>query len=240
MQNIIDYLDWRGDVPFSAAPFNPVDNLILSQFSYISLDGIAPGTMREVVSELIKLGRVHDNNLKLSKRLAESRRFGSARVSHSMELFDPKLEMQFGALVVDTDDGATWTPVEARAEDSKPSIGGCTSAVVDGALVTDENGVTTFNGLQIDNQTVTILYRLTETGTKSGNTLLAAPLFIGSLPQVLDDGTETVDVVVTAVNNQSFTLPSSGGNGMMGVPVGIALALISASCILMLMRKKKF
>lgn len=139
-----------------------------------------------------------------------------------------------------TDDGATWAPVEARAEDSKPSIGGCTSAVVDGALVTDENGVTTFNGLQVDNQTVTILYRLTETGTKSGNTLLAAPLFIGSLPQVLDDGTETVDVVVTAVNNQSFTLPSSGGNGMMGVPVGIALALISASCILMLTRKKRF
>ena len=27
---------------------------------------------------------------------------------------------------------------------------------------------TTFNGLQVDNQTVTILYRLTETGTKSG------------------------------------------------------------------------
>lgn len=139
-----------------------------------------------------------------------------------------------------TDDGTTWAPVEARAEDSKPSIGGCTSAVVDGALVTDENGVTTFNGLQVDNQTVTILYRLTETGTKSGNTLLAAPLFIGSLPQLLDDGTETVDVVVTAVNNQSFTLPSSGGNGMMSVPLGIALALISASCILMLTRKKRF
>lgn len=138
-----------------------------------------------------------------------------------------------------TDDGATWTPVEARAEDSKPSIGGCTSAVVDGALVTDENGVTTFNGLQVDNQTVTILYRLTETGTKSGNTLLAAPLFIGSLPQVLDDGTETVDVVVTAVNNQSFTLPSSGGNGMTSVPLGIALVLISASCLATWLRKKK-
>ena len=138
-----------------------------------------------------------------------------------------------------TDDGATWAPVEARAEDSKPSIGGCTSAVVDGALETDENGVTTFNGLQVDNQTVTITYRLTETGTKSGNTLLAAPLFIGSLPQVLDDGTETVDVVVTAVNNQSFTLPSSGGNGMMGVPVGIALALISVSCFAAWLWKKK-
>lgn len=138
-----------------------------------------------------------------------------------------------------TDDGATWAPVEARAEDSKPSIGGCTSAVVDGALETDENGVATFNGLQINNQTVTILYRLTETATKSGNTLLAAPMFIGSLPQVLDDGTEIVDVVVTAVNNQSFTLPSSGGNGMMSVPVGIALALISASCLATWLRKKK-
>lgn len=138
-----------------------------------------------------------------------------------------------------TDDGATWAPVEARAEDSKPSIGGCTSAVVDGALITDENGVATFNGLQVDNQTVTITYRLTETGTKSGNTLLAAPMFIGSLPQVLDDGTEIVDVTVTAVNNQNYTLPSSGGNGMVSVPVGIALALISVSCFAAWLWKKK-
>ena len=138
-----------------------------------------------------------------------------------------------------TDDGATWAPVEVRAEDSKPSIGGCTSAVVDGTLETDENGVATFKGLQIDNQTVTITYRLTETGTKSGSTLLAAPVFTGSLPQVFADGTETVDVVVTAVNNQSFALPSSGGNGMMSVPVGIALALISVSCFAAWLRKKK-
>lgn len=138
-----------------------------------------------------------------------------------------------------TDDGATWAPIEARAEDSKPSIGGCTSAVIDGTLETDENGVATFNGLQVDNQTVTITYRLTETGTKSGSTLLAAPMFIGSLPQVEDDGTEVTDVVVTAVNNQSFALPSSGGNGMASVPVGIALALISVSCFAAWLWKKK-
>lgn len=138
-----------------------------------------------------------------------------------------------------TDDGATWAPIEARAEDSKPSIGGCTSAVIDGTLETDENGVVAFNGLQIDNQTVTITYRLTETGTKSGSTLLAAPMFIGSLPQVEDDGTEVTDVVVTAVNNQSFALPSSGGNGMASVPVGIALALISVSCFAAWLWKKK-
>ena len=138
-----------------------------------------------------------------------------------------------------TDDGATWATVETRAVDSKPSIGGCTSAVIDGTLETDENGVAAFNGLQIDNQTVTITYRLTETGTKSGSTLLAAPMFIGSLPQVEDDGTEVTDVVVTAVNNQSFALPSSGGNGMASVPVGIALALISVSCFAAWLWKKK-
>ena len=138
-----------------------------------------------------------------------------------------------------TDDGATWAPVEAPAEERIPALACCTSAVADGALDTDENVIATFNGLQINNQTVTILYRLTETATKSGNTLLAAPMFIGSLPQVLDDGTEIVDVTVTAVNNQNYTLPSSGSNGMVSVPVGIALALISVSCFAAWLWKKK-
>ena len=38
--NIYDYLVWRGDVPFSLAPFNPVDNLILSRLSYTRFNGI--------------------------------------------------------------------------------------------------------------------------------------------------------------------------------------------------------
>ena len=32
-QNIMDYLDWRGDLSFEASPFNEVDNLILSVLS---------------------------------------------------------------------------------------------------------------------------------------------------------------------------------------------------------------
>ena len=39
----MDYLDWRGDVPFSADPFNHVDNLILAMLAYIDLEGIVPG-----------------------------------------------------------------------------------------------------------------------------------------------------------------------------------------------------
>ena len=30
MADMLDYLDWRGDIPFSADPFNEVDSLILS------------------------------------------------------------------------------------------------------------------------------------------------------------------------------------------------------------------
>ena len=38
MGNILDYLDWRGDITFEQSPFNEVDNLILACFSYLDLD----------------------------------------------------------------------------------------------------------------------------------------------------------------------------------------------------------
>lgn len=248
-------VDHDGVTPLEGATFEITDadgNVIATETSgpdgKIKVESILYGKYRYFETEAPKGyehdSTVHDFAIEYDEQVVEVTQENTPSVgSITAKKIDADGNAMPGVeftLEYSTDDGATWAPVEARAEDSKPSIGGCTSAVVDGALETDENGVATFNGLQVDNQTVTILYRLTETGTKSGNTLLAAPLFIGSLPQVLDDGTETVDVVVTAVNNQSFTLPSSGGNGMMGVPVGIALALISASCILMLTRKKRF
>ena len=41
MGNILDYLDWRGDITFEQSPFNEVDNLILACFSYLYLDEMA-------------------------------------------------------------------------------------------------------------------------------------------------------------------------------------------------------
>ena len=40
MGNIMDYIEWRGDLPFTQSEFNDVDNLILACFSYVNLDGI--------------------------------------------------------------------------------------------------------------------------------------------------------------------------------------------------------
>ena len=38
--NIMDYLEWYGDFDFSVMPFNEVDNLILAELSYASLDNL--------------------------------------------------------------------------------------------------------------------------------------------------------------------------------------------------------
>ena len=42
MANILDYLDWRGDLTLAQDPFNEVDNLILAELSFVDFGGIVP------------------------------------------------------------------------------------------------------------------------------------------------------------------------------------------------------
>lgn len=49
MNNIIDYLDWRGDIEFGYCELNEVDGLIFSQLSYLNF-GMLKGEM--TISEL--------------------------------------------------------------------------------------------------------------------------------------------------------------------------------------------
>ena len=51
MANLFDYLEWRGDIPFSIDPFNEVDNLILSELAYLSYRDIVPRTIPRSRSE---------------------------------------------------------------------------------------------------------------------------------------------------------------------------------------------
>lgn len=44
MANMMDYLDWRGDLTFEMSEFNEVDNLILAQLVYVDFDGIVAGS----------------------------------------------------------------------------------------------------------------------------------------------------------------------------------------------------
>ncbi|MFR2512554.1 MAG: hypothetical protein ACLS9K_11905 [Lachnospira eligens] len=52
MSNASDYLKWRGDLDFSQAPFNDVDNLILAQIAYVDFTDIVPAPE---VSRLLQL-----------------------------------------------------------------------------------------------------------------------------------------------------------------------------------------
>ena len=46
MANILDYLNWRGDLTLAQSPFNEVDNLILAELSFVNFTGIVPGPER--------------------------------------------------------------------------------------------------------------------------------------------------------------------------------------------------
>ena len=50
MSGIIDYLKWRGDLPFGADPFNEVDSLILSELVYVDYADL-PDEMTDVSLE---------------------------------------------------------------------------------------------------------------------------------------------------------------------------------------------
>lgn len=42
MHNIIDYIDWRGDLSFNREPFNEIDNLIFSEVVYLDYSSVVP------------------------------------------------------------------------------------------------------------------------------------------------------------------------------------------------------
>lgn len=108
MANVFEYLHWRGDLPFSAAPFNAADSLILCRLAYLPFDGLVPdafepGEALAAVAERMPGGeeayRLPDD-LRLLRALAGTRRFGGARLSGFVNRFDPAGEKQFAALTI--------------------------------------------------------------------------------------------------------------------------------------------
>ena len=131
--------------------------------------------------------------------------------------------------------GSTWAPVTSRGETEPMTPGGCTSAgLKDGVLVTGNDGLAAFTGLCVETNSGPVLYRLTETATRPGYSLLAGPAYEGPLP----DG-EAHDVTLTAVNMPEYQMPMTGGRGFAFTAVGVFAALITAATLLFLLRKKR-
>jgi hypothetical protein len=121
MGNIFDYLSWRGDLSFAASPFNPVDNIIFSQLSYFTLDGIVPSHDEKYgisVSLALKIYSEKLLNIKqtstfkedpdLIPALVSSKRFGNCQLFGYINHFDIEREIQFSALCIYMDDGSCF------------------------------------------------------------------------------------------------------------------------------------
>lgn len=119
MANILDYLDWRGDIPFSVSPFNEIDGLVLAEFGYIPLEGIVPqgfslrvsvrSAWEQFRSEQVEEKRrnmTFGQDMTLFEKLAESVRFGGMLLAGYQTQLDA--ETQFSALTCFPEDGSTY------------------------------------------------------------------------------------------------------------------------------------
>ena len=121
MANILDYLDWRGDLRFADSPFCNVDALILAQLSYITLDGIVPESPSETVlladaaaafdpelSDRTQRSFCYAQDTVLLQKLALSERFREIRLSGYISKTGPADGVQFAAMTCTLPDGVRY------------------------------------------------------------------------------------------------------------------------------------
>lgn len=107
MANINDYLDWRGDIPISKEfPFNEIDNMILSRFSYLIFDRIVMEE-KETIESISKKMRKFKNeefnyngDKELITKLGQSTRFKDMEVTDYVKNNDSEIEKQFSAITI--------------------------------------------------------------------------------------------------------------------------------------------
>ncbi len=107
MATILDYLDWRGDIPLcEGAPLNEVDAVILSRFSNLPFLKVyhtkveTVGSLCRVMKRFSREEFQRDGDVPFVKKLAESPRFADLYVTDYVKDNDPELEMQFAAITI--------------------------------------------------------------------------------------------------------------------------------------------
>ena len=111
MANIVDYLAWRGDIPFEVSPWNEVDGLLLATLSYLNFHGVrdARGWTLKEAKRIDLLIESPDNSFRPRRdafyAMADSARFGESRMHHFVAMTDEETSMQFSAMCLDLPDG---------------------------------------------------------------------------------------------------------------------------------------
>ncbi|MBE6914423.1 MAG: DUF2974 domain-containing protein [Ruminococcaceae bacterium] len=120
MANILDYLDWRGDLSFDAAPMNEVDSFIIAKIGCPDYTGLIPENSDSVylcdaVEAYFARGEA-DNlgllaaplELPMLRRLAETPRFSHLLLTRFVTHMDLAKNEQYSALTVRLPDGTRY------------------------------------------------------------------------------------------------------------------------------------
>lgn len=125
MANLLDYLDWRGDLTLEQSPFNEVDNLILAELVFVDFKGIVPGpgegesvNLRQAAEaffarfpkgEKIDMGVLVPSAIPdMLRKMAVSKRFRDMKLNCFVDWLDTEKAEQFAALAIETGDGALY------------------------------------------------------------------------------------------------------------------------------------
>lgn len=120
MSNILDYLDWRGDLTFEASPFCEVDCVILARLSYIAFDNIVPNdffssiSIKEAADKYLSTpdaaAKVYiSQDIDLLIKLAKSQRFKDLKLCGYVNQIDLETQKQFSVLTINLRDDWHFT-----------------------------------------------------------------------------------------------------------------------------------
>ena len=124
MANIMDYLDWRADIPFSVDPYNEVDNLVFSTMAYIDFDGVVPGLDRDNPLSVHEVNerywrRHSESEIRardafvsdapfILQKMAGSRRYKNMKLLHYINAVNEDVTLQVSAITILPGDGSVY------------------------------------------------------------------------------------------------------------------------------------
>ncbi len=119
MEDLFDYLRWRGDLSFSQVPPGPVDALIFSSLSYLCFGGSVaeqpdiPLTLAEASEEFFRMDDLDSRcrlktDLSLLMAASETKRFGNAMLAQYRNIFIPEEDTQFAAVTFLLDNNSAF------------------------------------------------------------------------------------------------------------------------------------
>ena len=180
-----------------------------------------------------------ENQQTISVTIENSPILGKLELRKQSSVGKPMQGVEF-ILEFSLDEGSTWSAVTYRENDNIIVPGSCTNAkLINGKLLTDENGIAVYEGLRVytaDGKV--ILYRVTETKTLDGASLIPGHIWEGDLVTETE-GEYQFEVVLRVTNSPVLEIPETGSHAAILMPVSLVVCLAACIGALVYLRRKE-